>query len=88
MGPKDPDGMANSVDPDQTARWDYTVCPVLSVRKFRNIMVLVVTIPKISRLQLDSVAEQDCLSLIWSQTPKEHFFSILRSNDNYRLVVK
>ena len=30
MGPKDVDGMANSVDPD------HTVCPDLSVRKRRR----------------------------------------------------
>ena len=40
MGPKDADGMANSVDPDQTRSslvWVYTVCPDLSVRKLRII---------------------------------------------------
>ena len=36
MGPKDADGMANSVDPDQTAQAlgaFYNVCQDLSVRK-------------------------------------------------------
>ena len=46
-GPKDSDRMANSVDPDQTAPssliWVYTVCPDLSVRKLRIIMVNRVT---------------------------------------------
>ena len=37
MSPKDTDGMANSVDPDQTALWVCTVCPDLPVRKLRNI---------------------------------------------------
>ena len=41
--PNDADEMANSVDPDQTARsslnWAYTVCLDLSVRKLRNITV-------------------------------------------------
>ena len=40
--PKDADGMANSEDPDQTRSsliWVYTVCPDLSVQKFRNIVV-------------------------------------------------
>ena len=42
MGPKDADGMANSADPDQTAPrssliWVCTVCPDLSVQKFRII---------------------------------------------------
>ena len=41
MHPKDADGIANSVDPDQTAPliWVCTVCPDLSVRKLRNITV-------------------------------------------------
>ena len=46
MHPKDAEGIANSVDPDQTAPdqtapliWVCTVCPDLSVRKLRNIMV-------------------------------------------------
>ena len=42
---KDADGMANSVDSDQTAPrssliWVCTVCPGLSVRKLRIITVL------------------------------------------------
>ena len=37
MHPKDAEGIANSVDPDQTAIWVCTVCPDLSVRKLRNI---------------------------------------------------
>ena len=45
MGPKHAHGMANSEDPDQTAPrssliWVYTVCPDLSVRKFRIITVI------------------------------------------------
>ena len=41
MRPNDADGMANSVDPDQTALiWVFTVCSDLSVRKFRNITVI------------------------------------------------
>ena len=40
MHPNDADGMANSVDPDQTAPLGVnTVSSDLSVRKFRNIMV-------------------------------------------------
>ena len=41
MSPNDADGMANSVDPDQTAPliWVCTVCPGISVRKLRKIMV-------------------------------------------------
>ena len=42
MGPKDADGMANIVDPDQTAPlWVYIFCPELSVWKLRFIMVSV-----------------------------------------------
>ena len=37
LRPKYADGMANSVDPDQTA--PQTVCSDMSVLKFRNIMV-------------------------------------------------
>ena len=40
MHPKDADGLANSVDPDQTRSsliWVCTVCPDLSVRKLRKI---------------------------------------------------
>ena len=42
MHPKDAEGIANSVDPDQAAPsliWVCTVCPDLSVRKLRNITV-------------------------------------------------
>ena len=41
MRPKDAEGIANSVDPDHTARllWVCTVCPDLSVRKLGNITV-------------------------------------------------
>ena len=42
MSPNDADGMANNVDPDQTRSsliWVCTVCPGISVRKFRMIMV-------------------------------------------------
>ena len=43
MSPNDADGMANSVDPDQTAPliWVCTVCPGISVRKLRIITVCV-----------------------------------------------
>ena len=42
MSPKDADGMANNVDPDQTApRGIYTVCPGPSVRKLRRIIKVV-----------------------------------------------
>ena len=44
MSPNDADGMANSVDPYQTARssliWLCTVCPGISVRKLRIITVV------------------------------------------------
>ena len=42
MHPKDAEGIANSVDPDQTEQsiWVCTVCPDLSVRKLRNITVI------------------------------------------------
>ena len=43
MSPNDADGMANSVDPDQTARsliWVCTVCSGISVRKLRIITVI------------------------------------------------
>ena len=44
MHPKDAAGIANSVDPDQTAPiWVCTVCPDLSVRKFRIITYLKMT---------------------------------------------
>ena len=42
MHPKDAEGIANSVDPDQTRSsliWVCTVCPDLSVRKLRKITV-------------------------------------------------
>ena len=44
MSPNDADGIANSVDPDQTAPrssliWVCTVCPGISVRKLRIITV-------------------------------------------------
>ena len=41
MHPKDAEGIANSVDPDQTAPiWICTVCQDLSVQKLRKIMVI------------------------------------------------
>ena len=44
MHPKDAEGIANSVDPDQTAPrssliWVCTICPDLSARKLRIITV-------------------------------------------------
>ena len=36
---KDADRIANSVDPDKSLIWEYTVCPDLSVRKLRIITV-------------------------------------------------
>ena len=51
MSPKDAEGMANSVDPDQTASLGavclilvYTVGPDLSVRKLKIIMVFSIEI--------------------------------------------
>ena len=46
MHPKDAEGIANSVDPDQTAPliWVCTVCPGLSVRKLRKITVTPLTL--------------------------------------------
>ena len=47
MSPNDADGMANSADPDQTAPrrssliWVCTVFPGMSVRKVKNITVMV-----------------------------------------------
>ena len=43
MSPHDADGMANSVDPDQTAPliWVCTVCPGISVQKLRIIAVTI-----------------------------------------------
>ena len=38
--PKDAEGIANSVDPDQSLIWVCTVCPDLSVRKLRKITVV------------------------------------------------
>ena len=48
MSPNDADGMANSVDPDQTAPliWVCTVCPGISVRKLRIITVSTVKVLK------------------------------------------
>ena len=45
MSPNDADGMANSVDPDQTAPrssliWVCTVCPGISVQKLRVLTVI------------------------------------------------
>ena len=45
MSPNDADGMANSVDPDQTPPrssliWVCTVCPGISVRKLRTITMI------------------------------------------------
>ena len=41
MSPKDADGIANSVVPDQSSLiWVCTVCPDLSVRRLRIITVL------------------------------------------------
>ena len=41
ISPNDADGMANSVDTDRSSLiWVCTVCPGISVRKLRNIMVI------------------------------------------------
>ena len=52
MHPKDAEGIANSVDPDQTAPsrssliWVCTVCPDPPVRKLRKITVIIVKFEK------------------------------------------
>ena len=63
MRPKDPAGIANSVDPDQTARtliWVCTVCPDLSVQKLRNITVRM-NAKKKQKQGLDSKAKTEIL---------------------------
>ena len=63
MRPKDPAGIANSVDPDQTARtliWVCTVCPDLSVQKLRNITVRM-NAEKKQKQGLDSKAKTEIL---------------------------
>ena len=58
MHPKDAEGIANSVDPDQTAPliWVCTVCPDLSVRKLR-IITVVLNIINIDTYGFDSVSK-------------------------------
>ena len=67
MCTEDADGMANSVDPDQTAArssliWGgvYIVCPDLSVQKFRNITVIT-CIPKFRLCGFSSKASKRCI---------------------------
>ena len=47
MSPKDADGLANSVDPDQTRSliWAYTVCPDLLVQILGSIWLNIGKIP-------------------------------------------
>ena len=65
MHPKDADGIANSVDPDQTARssliWVCTVCPGLSVRKLRNITVVSFRMSEWSRKKTEPRHKKTCL---------------------------
>ena len=59
MHPKDAEGIANSVDPDQTAPsliWVCTVCPDLSVRKLRKIMVFLLYQPMTICIQFQILA--------------------------------
>ena len=57
MRPNDADGIANSVDPGQTALiWVYTVCSDLSVRKFRNIKVIIISELPFSKTQIPQYA--------------------------------
>ena len=75
MHPKDAAGIANSVDPDQTAPlgavWSGSaVCSDLSVRKLRIITVSLVS-SEISSLYLVSEAEKAGLSL--SRKPQDRF---------------
>ena len=42
------EGMANSVDPDQTAPWVCTVCTNLCVPKLRTFVLYTILLPKIT----------------------------------------
>ena len=52
MSPNDADWMANSVDPDQTAPliWFCTVCPGISVRKLRIVMIVLLKMRHVMRV--------------------------------------
>ena len=90
MHPKDADGIANSVDPDQTARssliWVCTVCPDLSVRKLSIITVSLVLIFLIWQLIFILIGGKNFInhtkSLIYSAVinSTKLYFSALKSN--------
>ena len=64
MGPKVADGMANSVDPDERSSliWVYTVCPDVSVRKVRIIMIVYIVKKKANKNPRNSpIFERDAL---------------------------
>ena len=76
MGQKDEDGMANNVDPDQTAPliWVYTICLDLFVRKLRIITVFFIT----------NLSDQDHISILLNM---EQFFHLADANIMYMYVL-
>ena len=81
MSPNDADGMANSVDPDQTAPliWVCTVCPGLSVRKLR--IITAVDIPATQR----QTHQRSTETVPCSQLPSSTQQKLLHSQDHPRL---
>ena len=71
MRPKNADRMANSVDPDQTVVWVYTVCPNTSVRKLRIIYTVHVYI-KDKKLMKNIIFNR----IFSSPEPKAHKVSL------------
>ena len=69
IDPNDVDGMANSVDPDQTAPrssliWVCTVCPGISVRKLRIVNVMMIL--QVQRLTAKCYSSQSSLERTYS----------------------
>ena len=73
MHPKNAEGIANSVDPDYTAPliWVCTVCPDLSVRKLRNITVVVLIMLVRKRQNPDMLDPEEICSRTPENTQKQ-----------------
>ena len=75
MHPKDAEGIANSVDLDQTAPpiWVCTVCPDLSVRKLRKITVIITVGQLCLRITVSKIFYLGKYVIFYQKTNKQKF---------------
>ena len=98
MHPKDAEGIANSVDPDQTAPsliWVCTVCPDLSVRKLRKISTVsandnlhpISNTRSLSSLNYSDIFIPNLCHFVDNLIDNNNHLYLFRSNVNNRMIM-